>query len=46
MLIESLNAKERKFEAKRERTERELSQLIAQIGNLELQKSLAFRGNK
>ena len=42
-LQESLNAKEREFSAQREKTERELSELRAQIGNFELQKSLALK---
>ena len=42
-LQESLNAKEREFSAQREKTERELSELRAQIGNFELQKTLALK---
>ena len=42
-LQESLNVKEREFAAQREKTERELSELRAQIGNFELQKSLALK---
>lgn len=42
-LQESLNAKEREFAAQREKTERELSELRAQIGNFELQKTLALK---
>lgn len=42
-LQEALSAKEREFAAQREKTERELSELRAQIGNFELQKTLALK---
>ena len=42
-LQESLSAKDREFAAQREKTERELSELRAQIGNFELQKTLALK---